>query len=686
MLEFYGSVMRIRVLRFVILVGVYTAAVFFTLWLSYQFRFDFVVPPEFGGVLPMSFGWILLVKLSCLLGFGQFQTSLSYFSTPDLRRIVSACVIGSVLIFGVQFLAGLDYAPPRGVILTDGVLSCAALCCGRATMRFLRERYVAPQTRPQGSVRRVGVVGAGDAGATLVHELIANRWMGLRPVAFFDEHRQAGSRLHGIAVWGPPEMLLDPKIGLKLDEVIIALPSAAALRLREVVKILQKIKLPFRTIPSMTELAMGTSEVSNLRPVQIADLLGREEVKMETAQIRQMIEGRSVMVTGAGGSIGSELCRQIASFAPRSLLLVERSEAALFPIEQELIERSFHHLLVPLVADVTDRSTMRTIFGQHRPQVVFHAAAHKHVPMMESQPAEAIRNNVFGTAVMTGLACEFRAERFVLVSTDKAVNPTNVMGATKRFAEIIVQSRQAAQTGPTRLAAVRFGNVLGSSGSVVPIFSRQIANGGPVKVTHPDITRFFMTIPEAVSLVLQSATQATGGEIFILDMGKPVKIVDLARQMIELSGFKVGQEIGIEFTGLRPGEKLYEELSHRGEDIVETQHPRILRLVSSPTPFSEVAKILAELTVAIASEEPDGLKLRLQRAIPEYRPSITSGPQPDSSAAGHDADGATSGWAGAANLVEEINLGAETSEHAQVTPQIAPRPCGMGIGGLGGLA
>jgi len=603
----------------------YSAAIVFTLWLSYQLRFDFAVPQSFADVIPLSFAWIVAVKIACLAGFGQFQTSLSYFSTPDLRRIVSLSAVASLVILVAHKVFGMEVAPPRGVILTDGVLSCVVLCCGRITLRFVRERYLAPQTRPNGRVRRVGIVGAGDAGAALGCELMASRWMGLRPIAFFDDFRPSTSRLHGIAVWGKPEMLLDPKIGLKLDEVIIALPSAAAQRLREVVKILQKAKLPFRTIPSMTELAMGTGEVSNLRPVQIEDLLGRDVVKIDTGDIRGMIEGRSIMVTGAGGSIGSELCRQIASFNPRSLLLVERSEAALFPIEQELVDRGFHHLVVPLVADILDGARMANIFARFRPQAVFHAAAHKHVPMMESQPAEAIRNNILGTAQLAELACAFEVERFLLISTDKAINPTSIMGASKRMAEITVQSMQARCHGRTRFTAVRFGNVLGSSGSVVPIFARQIAAGGPVKVTHPEVTRYFMTIPEAVSLVLQSGAQAIGGEIFVLDMGNPVKIVDLARQMIELSGFRPDTDIRIEFTGLRPGEKLYEELSHHGEDIVLTDHPRIRRLVCTPAAESAVEGILKELAGAIVTEPPDSLKLLLQGSIPEYRPSLSGG-------------------------------------------------------------
>ncbi len=620
MFQSYSALMRIRGLRVSMLLGVYTGTIVFTLWLSYQLRFDFDIPPGFADVLPLSLGWIAILKISCLFGFGQFQTSLSYFSTPDLRRIVGVCALGSFVMLLVHLVFGLAVAPPRGVILTDGVLSCAVLCAGRASLRLLRERFLAPHTRPSGQVRRIGIVGAGDAGAALARELMTNRWLGLQPIAFFDDFRRPGSLLHGIPIWGTPEELAGPKIGLKIDEIIIALPSAAATRLREVVRILQKAKLPFRTVPSMTELAIGTVDVSQLRAVQIEDLLGREVVKIDTDHIRGMIEGRTVMVTGAGGSIGSELCRQIACFDPTVLLLVERSEASLFPIEQELIERGYHHAVVPLVADVTDVASMTAIFARYRPSSVFHAAAHKHVPMMEAQPAEAIRNNVLGTARMAELACAFGVDRFLLVSTDKAVNPTSVMGATKRLAEITVQAMHARSRGATRFMAVRFGNVLGSSGSVVPTFTRQIAAGGPVKVTHPEITRFFMTIPEAVSLVLQCASRAAGGEIFVLDMGESVKIVDLARQMIELSGLMPGRDIRIEFTGLRPGEKLYEELSHRDENVTGTDHERIRRLHCEPAPFRAVEVILQTLASAIESATPDELKLLLRELIPEYTP------------------------------------------------------------------
>ncbi len=625
--NFYNSLARSRGTRFVCLALAYAAGMTCALWVSYQLRFDFDVPAPFQQVFVQALWWLLPLKLTVLVAFGQFEDSLSYFSTPDLKRLLGVGLVGSLMMLFIYEAGGIAVAPPRGVIVIDFEMSVVFLCAGRLALRFWRERFLEPDTRPSRTRRRVGIIGAGDTGAALVREAFSKRWLGVRPIAFFDDYRGRHLRVHGIPVWGPPERLMDPKASMKLDEVIIAMPSAPAARFREVVRILQEARMPFRTVPSMAQLASGKVSVTNLRPVNIDDLLGREVVRIETDNIREMIEGRTVLVTGAGGSIGSELCRQIATFSPRSILMVERSEAALFPIEQELIEHGMRGIIVPLVADILDARRMEIIFARNRPHAVFHAAAHKHVPMMESQPAEAIRNNILGTARIAELAYEFRAERFLLVSTDKAINPTSVMGATKRLAELFVQSMQTRDGASMKFMAVRFGNVLGSSGSVVPIFSRQIAAGGPVKVTHPEITRYFMTIPEAVSLVLQSAARAQGGEIFVLDMGKPVKIADLARQMIELSGLKPDTEIAIEFTGLRPGEKLYEELTHSAEDASATSHPKIRRLVSEPLPYFHAAAVLNELAASIQVERtsPDEVKMLLKQIIPEYMPELHDG-------------------------------------------------------------
>jgi FlaA1/EpsC-like NDP-sugar epimerase len=448
--------------------------------------------------------------------------------------------------------------------------------------------------------------------------------MGMEPVAFFDDDRSKWrSRLHGIPVMGPPEVLKDHTLNLELEGAIIAMPTAPAKRVGEVVKILQVARLDFQTVPSLEQLATGQVKVSQLRSVEIQDLLGREPVKLETEDIRQILRGRVVMVTGAGGSIGSELSRQIASFVPQRLLLVEQSEVQMFQIEQELIEMGYGGTILPLIADILDQARMEHIFQRFQPEVVFHAAAHKHVPLMESQPSEAIKNNTLGTSRLAELALEHRCGRFVLISTDKAINPTSVMGASKRLAEIFLQAIHASHPNRTKFMAVRFGNVLGSSGSVIPIFNRQIAAGGPVKVTHPDVTRYFMTIPEASGLVLQSAAQGQGGEIFVLDMGKPVRIVELACQLIELSGLKPEEDIEIEFTGLRPGEKLFEELNHSDENAVATSHPKIRRLVTQPLPLERVRQVLDEFSANLHRTEPDQLKLLLKKAVPEYQPYLS---------------------------------------------------------------
>jgi FlaA1/EpsC-like NDP-sugar epimerase len=594
-----------------------------SLFLAYQLRFDFSIP---GSEIPQLLrvgAWVIPLKLVLLLGIGQFAGLLSYFSIPDLRRLTRGLALASFLVAAVWCWTGGAWAPPRSVILADGLLSLLFLSAIRLLFRLGRERYFTPEAPPDERVVRVGIVGAGYAGSTLARELSIKRHLGLRPVCFFDDDPQKwGSRLHDIPVFGPPERLEEGLKKFRLDKAVIAMPSASGKRIREVVKLLQQASLKFETVPTLDQLAAGKVKVTQLRPVDIEDLLGREPVRLETEDIRGILKGQVVMVTGAGGSIGSELCRQIAAFQPEKLLLVEQSEVQMFQIEQELIGLSYGAVIRPMVAHILDYPRMDAIFEQHRPGVVFHAAAHKHVPMMENHPSEAIKNNTLGTAQLAELALEYEVERFVLISTDKAINPTNVMGATKRLAEIFLQALAAAREGQTKFMAVRFGNVLGSSGSVIPIFNKQIAAGGPVKVTHPEVTRYFMTIPEAVGLVLQSAAQGEGGEIFVLDMGKPVKILDLARQLIELSGLKPGVDIEIQFTGLRPGEKLYEELSHAGENCLSTNHPKIMRFISRPAPLRIVQQQIKELTRDLHRSDPGDLKLLLRKAVPEYLPCL----------------------------------------------------------------
>lgn len=614
--------------RFAVLLVSYTFVLTASIWLAYQLRFDFEVPEKVASTMPWVILWVVVLKLALLFLFRQFAGLLTYFSTPDLQRVFVALATAGVIIGVIRWTEGVPVAPPRGVILVDFVVSFLAVSGLRLGFRMYRQQRLPARPSSSRNARCVGIIGAGDVGASLAQELMFKRGLGLKPVAFFDDNpAKWHSRIHGIPVIGSLEVLADRKESLHLDEAIIAMPKAGSRRLNEVVKFLQEAGIKFETVPSLDQLATGQVRLTQLRPVEIQDLLGRDQVHLETEDIAGLIRGKSVMVTGAGGSIGSELCRQICQYGPRKLLLVEQSEVQMFLIERELVDLGYGDLIVPQVADVTDQARLASIFRVHPPEVIFHAAAHKHVPLMESQPGEAIRNNVLGTMTVAELAVEYEAERFVLISTDKAINPTNVMGATKRLAEIFMQSFQAANQGAaTKFMAVRFGNVLGSSGSVIPTFKKQIAAGGPVKVTHPDVTRYFMTIPEAVSLVLQSATQGLGGEIFVLDMGKPIRIADLARQMIELSGFRPEEDIAIEFVGLRPGEKMFEELCYNCEDMDRTQHPKVMRLKSEANRLSQVRQLISRIEGQLHTAEAAELKLLLKTAVPEYQPYFENVP------------------------------------------------------------
>jgi FlaA1/EpsC-like NDP-sugar epimerase len=625
---------QMAITRLAIALFGYSLALSLSFWLAYQIRFDFAVPAN-DRVLMLIHGlWIIPFKLAVLMIIGQFAGILSYFSVPDLRRLLFGLAVGTALPaslwVGSHVLQPADsivlFSPPGGVLLADFFFSVVTISGFRLACRLTRERF-SNTTRAQAGrrVTRVAIIGAGHVGAALANELSARG--GMKPVMFLDDDpRKWRTRVHGIPVLGSPKALLDDGLIGKLDKIIIAMPSAPAKRIGEVARILRRVNLPFETVPSMEQLAEGKVKVSQLRPLAIEDLLGREPVELETDNIRAILKARTVMVTGAGGSIGSELCRQIATFRPKRLLLVEQSEGNLFEIEQELIDMGFGDMIVPMMADVLDMPRMHDIFERHQPEVVFHAAAHKHVPMMERHPTEAIKNNTLATVCLATLALEFKVDRFVLISTDKAINPTNVMGASKRLAEIFVQSLWASQPDQTKFMAVRFGNVLGSSGSVIPTFKKQIAAGGPVKVTHPDITRYFMTIPESVGLVLQCGAQGDGGEIFVLDMGEPVRIVDLARQVIELSGLRPGEDIEIQFTGLRPGEKLFEELSYKGENILPTHHPKIMRFASQPRDLDRLQKDLQHLFSNIQDIDPNELKFALKRLIPEYQPYLNPVP------------------------------------------------------------
>jgi FlaA1/EpsC-like NDP-sugar epimerase len=615
---------RHRGIRSVVLTLIYTTTLAFCFWTAYQVRFDFDVPGNF----QRSFLFVALISVSAkviaLFAFHQFDGRLTYFGKPDLKRLVVACTVGSLPFAAMSVVRVFASAPPRGVVPIDFVACVVALSTVRLGFWRVRSFAFLPCQTSRRKPRRVGIVGAGKAGALLAKHAMDDPSLALQPVAFFDDNCGRRSSVHGIPVVGTPERIAEFETKLHIEELIIAMPSAPARRIREVLELAHAAGLECKTVPSLGQLATGRVSIRTLRPVRVEDLLGRVAVRMKIDVVRDILAARTVMVTGAGGSIGSELCRQILSFKPALLVLVERSEPVLFAIEQELLASRNGTSIVPLVGDITNSTQMRAIFSQFRPQVIFHAAAHKHVPMLEHQPAEAVRNNVLGTVLVAEMAIAHGAERVVFISTDKAVNPSSVMGATKRCAEIYLQSL-AACTHATKFMAVRFGNVLGSSGSVVPIFAKQIAAGGPVTVTPPEVSRFFMTIPEAVTLVLQASALGKGGDVFMLDMGKPIKIVDLAAQMILLSGFRP-EDIDIVFTGLRPGEKLEEVLSYSREHVAPTEHPQITRLASPGQPYTNVRPLINELAAAAGDLRlsTDELKRFLVKVVPEYTPFVAN--------------------------------------------------------------
>jgi FlaA1/EpsC-like NDP-sugar epimerase len=615
---------RRRLFRFLSLAGLYSIVSLTAFAASYFVRFDGRIPREYLLQLLQTLGWAVLAQTGVLVATGQASVLPTYFSMVDLRALLFSNALSGFLLFAATAMFGIRI--PRGVMVLDLVLLTGGVAAARAALRYWGERQRSnrmPEHAVKGVTRPTAIVGAGEAGAAIVRELLNKPSLRFKPIVFFDDDPMKwDQRLHGIPIVGKPELMRETQWRLQIRKVIVAMPTATASRLGEIARLAAEIGVPSDTMPALDQLVAGRVKVAQLRPVQIEDLLRRPPVALDQAGIRGLIRDQVVAVTGAGGSIGSELCRQILAQSPRSLLLIERSEVQLFQIEQELIERGGRGVIVPLVADIADPVRIRDIFQRHRPDALFHAAAHKHVPMMESQPGEAIRNNSMGTANLARLAHECRVGRFVLISTDKAINPTNVMGASKRMAEIFLQAFQAAHPSHTRFMAVRFGNVLGSSGSVVPTFQKQIAAGGPITVTHPDVTRYFMTIPEAVGLVLQAGTLGQGGEIFVLDMGEPVKIVDLATQMIELSGYRAGEDIEIQFSGLRPGEKFFEELSHHKEQLTETGHPKIFRFVSQPPDLSKVEAFFSQLHPRLHTAEPGELKRAIQELVPEYRPYL----------------------------------------------------------------
>ncbi len=564
---------------------------------------------------------MILIQLSVFVLFGFYNRWWRYVSTRDMwgaaRGVTIACLVSSVVVYFASPVQQVRL--PRSVAIMDWLLLLAFVAGARMLARTLMERPPARGLVARG--REVIVVGAGDAAQLIVKELLRSSSLGYTPIGLVDDDpRKKNMRLHNVRVLGTTGEL--PRIlgENRPDEVLIAIPSASGDVRQRIVDITREAGVPVKTLPGIYELISGDVDLAGqIRPVQVEDVLGREPVDVDLRAVASYLADETVLVTGAGGSIGSELCRQIARIGCKRLILVDQGETALFEIERELVSERGFAPSVPVLADVGDRARMRRVFERYTPSVVFHAAAYKHVPLMEANPLESVRNNTLASKVIAEVAVEFGVERFVLVSTDKAVNPKTVMGQSKALCEWIVEAYGARRDVETRFVAVRFGNVLGSSGSVIPIFRRQIERGGPVGVTHPEMTRFFMTIPEAVSLIVQAGSIGRSGQVFVLDMGEPVSILELARNMIRLSGKEPGRDVAIEFIGVRPGEKLHEELWGDGETVGPTLHPKILSVTRPGLDPAWLEEELAELARLVADGETLELVSRLGTMIKEPR-------------------------------------------------------------------
>jgi FlaA1/EpsC-like NDP-sugar epimerase len=575
-------------------------------YLAFHLRFDKGVPPRYDEFLHADVFLVVVgVTAVTFVLFGLYDHWWRYVSIRDMWRsalAVSVAAVASVIV--IYFWNPVPgWRLPRGIVGIDWLILLGLVAGARLAARTVMERPGRRSFVTRG--KEVLVVGAGDAGQLILKEMLKNRSLGYTPIGLVDDDpRKKNLRLHGVRVLGTTEELPHLIGDNRPDEVIIAIPSAAGATRQSIVNACRDAGVAVKTLPAVHELITGDLNLARqLREVQVEDVLGREAVDLDLASIASYLTGETVLVTGAGGSIGSELCRQIAAVGAERIVLVDHSENALVEIERELAYERRYGATVAVLADAKDRAKMRRLFERFRPGVVFHAAAYKHVPLMEANPLESVRNNIFSTVVMAEVASEFRAKRFALVSTDKAVNAKNVLGQTKAVCEWIVEAAATREQNGTHFISVRFGNVLGSSGSVIPLFRRQIARGGPVTVTHPEMTRYFMTIPEAVQLIIQAGAIGKSGDIYVLDMGKPVKIIDLAHNMIRLSGKEPDRDIAIDFIGVRPGEKLHEELWGAEENAVPTTHAKILRCGSQPVDPLWLEEELAELERLVEAGE-----------------------------------------------------------------------------------
>ncbi len=591
-------------------------SIYFAFLLALFVRFEFQVPWEqlrrFLAVSPAVTGILVL----CNALFGIYRGKWKYASFDEAMHIALSTLVGSALLFIIAIFAynGRQYVP-LSVAIMGGVLSLFAMAAVRLQYRFFEEMRL--KKPPEGG-KRVLLVGAGEAGEIIVRDMLRHREYGYNPVAFVDDDpRKRNLVVMGVPVLGSREDIPRLVEGLEVDDIFITLPGARGQDIREIVGICERTGAGIKILPGIFRSMSGEVGLSAVREIKLEDLLGREPVETDISSISSYITGKVVLVTGAAGSIGSELCRQLLPLGPSKLLMLDINESGLFDLEMELSHNNSHVELEMLVADIRDAERINAIFKRYAPQVIFHSAANKHVPIMEAHPSEAVKTNVQGTRNLAVASLLQESELFVLISTDKAVRPANVMGATKRISEMMV--KRLSQNGHTRFCAVRFGNVLGSRGSVVPTFQKQIEMGGPVWVTHPEATRYFMTIEEAVQLVIQAGAFTQGGEVFILDMGEPMKILDLAEKMIGL--LARGKKVDIQFTGLRPGEKLHEELVHPVEQSQPTPHSKISMVLTNAPSENSFDETLEKLILAAIKEREEEIRYWLKKLVPSYKPA-----------------------------------------------------------------
>ena len=619
-----SSSLLLRVRRPLIVLA-HIVAFAFSLLLSFLVVQNMQFRVEWLKLYPALLLFFLIIKLPVFGFFKQYRGWWRYVGISDLLGIFGASLVSTFIIVVIWFLVGNISAvrislpsglerPAEGVCIADMFATVFMLGGLRIIIRLYFEEF---RTAEAGRLKRFLIVGAGNAGEALLREILRMPVTQYDVVGFIDDDTaKKSTHIHGIPVLGTVEQLPQICEERKIEEIAIAMPSASPKQLRRVIQVCEGTKIRFRTVPSITDIASGKLRVSQIRDVDINDLLGREAVRLDMDLIEAFAQNKTILVTGAGGSIGSEMCRQLCNFNPKLLVLIEQVENPLFYIERELHKKFVGVNIKAIICNITDKARVEKVFEEYKPQVVIHAAAHKHVPLMELNAGEAVKNNILGTQIVADAADNHAVTNFVMISTDKAVNPTSIMGSSKRIAEMYIQD--LSRTSKTHFVTVRFGNVLGSDGSVVPIFKRQISEGGPVTVTHSEMKRYFMTVPEASQLVLQAASMGKGGEIFVLDMGEPVKIVDLARELITLSGFRPGEDIEMIFTGLRPGEKLFEELSIEGEDMQRTRHPKISIWRNIPMDRERLRVGISELVTLAKNQTYSEIVRKINELVPEY--------------------------------------------------------------------